>query len=257
MRITVCQLSDGGPALEESWAALVAHARAERSELVVLPEVPFGEWPMWTSPADPTVWAAFCAEHDRFVGRLGELGGAAVAGSRPVTLADGGRRNEAFVWSAADGYRAAHHKYYLPDEDGFWEATWYERGDGSFDPIPAATATAGFLLCTELWFGERARTYGRDGANLIVASRATPMSSRDKWIVAGRTAAIVAGAFCASSNRAGTSRAGFEWAGTGMVIDPEGAVLALTDTSRPFATVDIDLSAAAFARKTFPRYVAE
>ena len=29
--------------------------------------------------------------------------------------------NEAFVWESGS-YRPSHHKYYLPDEDGFWEA---------------------------------------------------------------------------------------------------------------------------------------
>ena len=63
-----------------------------------------------------------------------DLAPAVVLGTRPVNT-PGGRRNEAFAWDAAGGYRAAHTKYYLPDEADFWEASWYARGDGRFDAL--------------------------------------------------------------------------------------------------------------------------
>jgi predicted amidohydrolase len=70
-----------------------------------------------------------------------------------------GRRRQ---WEQIGGYRAAHLKYYLPNEDGFWEATWYDRGDGVFAPIACGAAQIGFQICTDLWFMERAKsTYPR------------------------------------------------------------------------------------------------
>lgn len=51
-----------------------------------------------------------------------ELAPAIVAGTRPVTR-DGRRLNEGFVWTEDGGYVAAHSKYYVPDEEGYWEAT--------------------------------------------------------------------------------------------------------------------------------------
>ena len=55
-----------------------------------------------------------------WLGRLIELAPAVVLGSRPVYDA-GQRLNQGFVWDQTAGYRAAHLKYYLPNEDRFWD----------------------------------------------------------------------------------------------------------------------------------------
>src|SRR3712207_7924885 len=54
-------------------------------------------------------------------------------------------------------------------------------------------ARVGFLICTEMWFGERARAYGDQKAHLLAIPRCTPNESLDRWLAGGRTAAIVAG----------------------------------------------------------------
>ena len=72
----------------------------------------------------------------------------------------------------------------------------------------------------------------------------------------GRTAAVVSGAFCLSSNIGGISQAGVKWGGGGWIVEPEeGDVLGLTSQERPFLTVDIDLAVAEMAKRTYPRYV--
>lgn len=84
------------------------------------------------------------------------------------------------------------------------------------------------------------------------------MASVDKWIAGGRAAAVISGAYCLSSNRGGIDQHGFEWAGTGWIIEPEeGDVLALTSLEHPFVTLDIDLTIAENAKRTYPRYVPE
>jgi N-carbamoylputrescine amidase len=217
--------------------------------------MPFSRWLAATRNVEPSEWDAAVAAHDAWTDRFSELSGAAVAGSSPV-VRDGRRLNEAFVWAGGD-HRGAHDKYYLPDEDFYWESTWYERGDGNFDVVDVRGETAGFLVCSELWFPDRAREYGRAGASIILAPRATPGSSRERWLVAGRHVAISAGAYCLSSNRSGNDPSGLAWAGLGWVIDTEGTVVAETTEDRPFATVEIDLRVAAEARSTYPRYIPE
>ena len=98
------------------------------------------------------------------------------------------------------GYKAVHHKYYLPDEKGWWEATWYERGEKDFTVTRTSLAKIGFLICTELWFGAHAREYALQGIDLLVCPRATGSFSTDKWIAGGRTAAVVSEAYSLSSN---------------------------------------------------------
>ena len=92
-------------------------------------------------------------------------------GTRPIGTSE--RSNEGFIWSPESGYRGAHTKYYLPNEDGFWEASWYSRGDGRFDPISvgAGRLMVGFLICTELWATWKAHSYGESGAEIIVSPR--------------------------------------------------------------------------------------
>lgn len=261
MIVTVCQLRvDRAACPGESWPALAAHVHAHQSDLVLLPEMPFYPWPFARRPFNPAAWEAAERAHESWLLRLGELAPAAVAASRPVTRA-GARLNEGFLWSAAGGYSAAHDKHYLPDEDGFWEASWYARGDGSFQPLPVlpdeSAPQAGFLICTELWFLERARAYGQAGAHLLLVPRATELRTLDRWLAAGRVAAIVAGAYVLSSNHDGGGAAAAPLGGQGWVVDPEGEVLALTSPSRPFVSVEIDLERARLARTTYPRYVVE
>lgn len=253
VRVTVCELRDDPAHLAEDWDGLTEHCHSAGSDLVVLPEMPFHEWLCADRPADPDRWEQAVAAHGYWMRRTGELGAAVVAATRPA-LRSGRRRNEAYVWSRDSGPVGVHDKRYLPDEEGFWEATWYEPGDDGFEAAVTDAGTIGFLVCTELWFPEEAREYGRSGVQIVAAPRATPMIGRERWLVAGRAAAIIGGVFCLSSNRAGSS-AGIDWAGTGWVIDPDGDVLAVTVPERPFATVAIDLEATHAARATYPRYV--
>ena len=257
MKVTVCELQNEPDDLASDWTQLVTHVKAEKSDLVLLPEMPFYPWLAWTRQSDPAVWQAAVEAHDEWTPRLKELAPAIVLGSRPVNK-DGKRLNEGFVWEPECGYQGAQVKYYLPDEELFWEASWYERGELDFTPVQSSKAKIGFMICTDLWFTEHARGYARAGVHLLASPRATPMSSADKWVAGGRAAAVMSGAFCLSSNRGGIDSREFEWGGTGWVIEPEeGGVLALTSRERPFVTVDIDLGAAERAKRTYPRYVLE
>ncbi len=91
---------------------------------------------------------------------------------------------------------------------------------------------------------------------MIVTPRAKERASLEKWLVAGRSAAVVSGAFCLSSNRSGEGR-NTDWGGQGWIIGPDGEVLGLTSKEQPFITVEIDLSEAECAKQTYPRYVGE
>lgn len=255
MKVTVCELSNAPADLEREWQELVSHVKSAASSLVLLPEMPFSPWPAYRKQADAAAWQEAVAAHDRWLPRLKELSPAVAAGTRPVTR-EGKHFNEGFIWSEAAGYQGVHDKYYLPDEAGFWEATWYERGSGEFSLTQSGDFKIGFLICTEMWFNARARDYCKQGINILVCPRATPKSTVDKWIAGGRTAAVVSGAFCLSANFGHSSSPAAEWGGSGWIIEPEeGSVLAITSAKQPFATAEIDLKAAESAKKTYPRYV--
>ena len=257
MKVTVCELRNHAEGLELDWTGLVAHVKSETSDLVLLPEMPFHPWLARTNQVNPRDWEQAAMAHDRWMPRLSELAPAMVAGSRPV-IQNGKRHNEGFIWEPDSGYRSSHVKYYLPNEEGFWEASWYERGKREFTMIWCKGINVGFLICTELWFFEHAREYSKQDIHLLVCPRVTPKHSVEKWIAGGRAAAVVSGAFCLSSNLNGPNTESIAFGGAGWVIEPEeGRVLGVTSQRKPFLTVDIDLEKAEKAKRTYPRYVAE
>lgn len=254
VRITVCELPDfEDPAFESRFEALADHAAANDADLVVLPEMPFSPWLAARDPADTAVdreWDRAVESHAEWLSRLDDLATATVVGSRPVRR-DGRRHNEGFVH--ADGEtRGEHLKGYLPDEPGFHEASWYEAGAGSFDPVAAAGLDVGFLVCTDLWASHEVRRYGRAGADLLVNPRVTERRTVEKWLVGSRTMGVLAGAYLASSNRSGSAE-DVTFGGAGWVTGPDGTVLARTDGDHPFATVEIDPAVAGRAKSTYPR----
>ncbi|MEM1181476.1 MAG: carbon-nitrogen hydrolase family protein [Acidobacteriota bacterium] len=257
MKVTVCELPNDPSQLDAAWSALVEHTRTERSDFVLLPEMPFSPWLASVQERDEQRWRLAVDAHRRWQDRLPELGAPSVAWTAPV-LDGGAAFNEGGLWTRADGsLRPSHRKVYLPEEGGFWEARWYRRGDGRFDADDVPGARVGFMICTEMWFTQHARTYGQDGVQLLLTPRATLKPSVDKWIAGGRAAAVVSGAYSLSSNFSGDAGGELgDWGGAGWIIEPEeGDVLGVTSADRPFLTLDIDLTVADTAKSTYPRYV--
>ncbi len=149
LKVTVCELGNAPDDLTRDWDRLVAHVRAEGTDLVLLPEMAFAPWFATVREFDGDTWQAAVVAHDTWVRRLHELAPAAVLGTRPVNT-EAWRHNQGFAWEPGRGYHAVHTKYYLPDEQGFWEASWYDRGDGDFAPFQCGPALIGMQICTEL-----------------------------------------------------------------------------------------------------------
>lgn len=249
--MTVCQMADDPREFADDWAQLVRHVGRKGSDLVLLPEMPFYYWFCAAPKFDRKVWGEAVSAHRRWKARLPELGARAVLGSSPVDR-KGKRVNEGFVWSRGGGLKGTHLKRYLPDEAGYHEASWYDRGTGGFVPFAAIGWKVGFMICSDMWSMSDARSYGKGGVGLIAVPRATGKASVEKWLAGGRTAAVVSGAYCVSSNRSG-ERGDATFGGRGWVVDPDGSVLGLTSEGRPFVTVDIDVKKALKAKKTYPR----
>lgn len=252
MRATVCELPYQPALLEPAWEALATHVRHEGAELVLLPEFAFVE-PVWEStPFDPGRWAAAVALSDAWMARLNELGAVWVVGARPVTVA-GRHYNQGFIWSAEGGYQPLRRKFYLPQEPGGWEATWFERGDARFPRFQAGTLDFGLSICTEIWALDTHAGYADLGVQALLTPRATAAATTAKWLAVGTVAAVRTGAYSLSSNRVDT--AARTYGGAGWAISPDGALLARTTVEQPFCTVNVDLELAAAARSTYPRYV--
>lgn len=253
VRTTVCELPDfESSSFEARFDALVDHARERDSDLVVLPEMPFSSWLAGRKPGEDArvAWDDAVATHEEWTAKLDAFGDATVVGSRPA-VRDDRRVNEGFVRTpeATDG---VHLKNYLPDEPGYWEASWYEAGREAFEPVECAGVETGMLVCTDLWASHEVRAYGEAGVDLLVNPRVTERRTTEKWLAGSRTMGVLAGAYLASSNRSGEA-GGFTFGGSGWVTSPDGSVLARTDSDHPFATTEIDPEVAQAAKSTYPR----
>jgi N-carbamoylputrescine amidase len=254
VRVLCADLDADAADLDRQWSDLVDRTGQHRPHLVVLPEMPFAPWLAASPTVDVRAWAEAVVVHEQWVERLGELTAEVVVTTWPVADADGTRANEAGVWCRGEGVVARRRKTFLPDEPGFHEARWYERGPIDFPVVDTPVARLGVMVCTELWFPEYARTLGRQGAHLLTIPRATPEASVDRWEAGARVLAMIAGAYCLSVNRAG-GRGEATFSGGSVIVDPEGHVLARTTRDQPVAVADLDLEAVRRSRSTYPRYV--
>ncbi|MBA3012586.1 MAG: carbon-nitrogen hydrolase family protein [Proteobacteria bacterium] len=257
MKATVCELPHDWTCSAAIQRALSDHLQENQTDLLLLPEMPFYKWLSGSNVPDPLAWQAAVSAHDGWMEKLKDLRVPMVAGTRPI-LKNGHPINTAFVWTREKGVQYVHEKYYLPNEEGFWEATWYEQGDGAFEVVEVNGIRIGFLICTEMWFTRHARDYSKQGIHLLLCPRATPVSSASTWVAGGRSAAWISGAFCLSSNFNGPNTPDMAFGGTGWITEPDGGqVLGLTAATTPFLTREIDIQAAVEAKKTYPRYVQE
>lgn len=212
-------------------------------DLVVLPELAFMPWLCATQEVDPVAWAR--AAEEQHLERLADIPASVVVGTRA-----NGRFNEAFTFTADTGLQVLHQKTYLPDEEGFWEASWYDRGPVSFQVIDTPAGRVGTSVCTEMWFTQHAFA----DADVIAVPRATPIETTEKWLAGGMAHAVTSGAFCVSSNRS-EAVSGTTMGGAGWIADPDGTMLAVTSAVQPVIVADLDLEVARTAKSTYPRYV--
>ena len=212
-------------------------------DLVVLPELAFMPWLCATREVDPVAWAR--AAEEQHLERLADIPARVVVGTRA-----NGRLNEAFAFTADTGLQVLHQKTYLPDEEGFWEASWYDRGPVSFQVIDTPAGRVGTSVCTEMWFTQHAFA----GADIIAVPRATAIETTEKWLAGGMAHAVTSGAFCVSSNRS-EAVSGTTMGGAGWIADPDGTMLAVTSAVQPVIVADLDLEVARTAKSTYPRYV--
>ena len=260
MKVTVCQWNPHPDELSKNLSELAKHIQSHGTDFVLLPEMSFSPWLASSPEPDRMAWGRAVFDHKTQIAQLDQLKAKAIMGTRPILTPCGSRRNQAYVWTEGRPEASPlHEKYYLPDEPGYWEATWYERGEKQFDVARALGARIGVQICTEMWFFEWARHYAKSRVDMLCIPRATPNGSTEKWLAGGQTAAVCSGAYCLSSNLWAPQVPGSEvdLGGLGWVIDPDGNVLATTSEAQPYVTVEIDLDVSKKAKGTYPRYVAE
>lgn len=257
MKVTVCQLNNESSLFEKDWKNLVTHCNSNKSDLVLLPEMPFYPWIANQTSINESKKLNAVNAHEDWLKRFDEFGEMIVAYSKPEFKQDK-FLNTAYVWTKQAGHIKAHTKHFFPEEDGFYEETWFDRASKEFELLEINGLKIGFLLCTEIWFTQYTRKYGLDGMDLLLCPRATGGYSTDQWIRCGQSTSVIGGAYCLSSNRSGIGEDNFNWGGTGWICQPgNGFLLGTTSKNSPFLTIELDLNKAKVAKEEYPLYVKE
>lgn len=256
VRIGVCEVAPEMEVDSAAWEELSAEVRKGAPEVFLLNELAFGPWIASGESAYPDTMRKSQDAHSRGLARLNELGAPVVLGTRAVSVEERDV-NEAFVWTSGAGVLGVHTKQYFPNEEGYYEARWFQAGEPHFRVVEAGPVRVGFLICTEVMFNEHARQYGRAGAHVIAVPRAVGPGSLPRWLVAMRMAAIVSGCYVISSNRAGRDSKGQTFGGSGWVVDPSGETVAQTSSATPVVFYDVDPEHARRAQREYPCYVPE
>jgi N-carbamoylputrescine amidase len=254
LRIALVEWPESLTPDEPQWQELKDSAIAARPDILVTNELPFGPWLAEGAVFSEEKALLSVRAHEKGIEALIDLHLPAIISSRPVW--NGNRlANEAFVLQ--DGtVRPLHRKQYFPNEPGWFETEWYAADDSGFQLHDVLGIKVGVLLCTEAMFNEHARAYGKAGAALIVIPRASG-ADVESWKIAAAMAALVSGAYVVSSNRVGRSRGGIHFGGGGFAFAPQGRLVAVTTSTNPVQTLDLDPKVSLSAQGEYPCYVPE
>jgi len=254
MKITYIQAPEGMTHDSLLWQDLKQQILAQKSDLLVTNEMPFGQWlPASESYKDHQA-QQWVIENELGLKELQQLKINHILSSRPIKALDK-LANEAFVLTNGD-YHFAHQKHYFPAERGFYETQWFSTDKPGFKVVKTEQITVGFMLCTELMFNEWARAYGRQGAHLIVVPRATG-ENYDNWKIAAAMAAIVSGCYVVSSNRVGRYDSQLTFGGKGFAFAPNGSLISETTADNPVVSFELDFTQVTSAQAQYPCYVKE
>ncbi|MHB1808588.1 MAG: nitrilase-related carbon-nitrogen hydrolase [Solirubrobacteraceae bacterium] len=129
-------------------------------------------------------------------------------------------------------------KVHIPSFDGYREEVYFRPAEPRFPVVAVDGAQVAFPTCWDQWFPELARTYGLNGAELIVyptaigsEPNAADFDSQPVWqhVIVGH--GITSATFMLAVNRIGTE-AGICFYGSSFVSDPFGRVLAQAPRDR-------------------------
>lgn len=256
MKVTVCELSDNELEFIDDWNRLKIHLDQNKPGLLLLPEMPFGKWIASDKTVNAGAKIQSVEKHERWLSEVEQLNAKQIVYSKPIIAGDK-FFNTAFVFEKGRGHLKIHIKSFFPEEPHFWEETWFDHEDGkTFELLELGGIKIGVLLCTEMWFTEYARSYGKSGIDILLCPRASGIASSEQWIRCGQTLSIISGAYCLSSNRSGTGDNHFQWGGKGWIAQPmDGNLLGITTPGEKFITKEIDINKSRDAKSEYPLYV--
>jgi predicted amidohydrolase len=236
-------------------ASLRSHllrAREQGAELAVLPELPLNAWaPHSKVSRDEDAEPLGGARQERMAALAVEVG-IALLGGAIVRDEEGVRHNTALLYRSDGRCAARYRKIHLPEEEGYWETSHYEPGDRGPELVDALPLRAGLQICSDVNRPQGIQLLAAQGAEVVLAPRATPPETWERWRTVLRANAIMAGAYVVSVNRPRPER-GASIGGPSIAIAPTGEVL--VESTDPVSTVELSRADVDEARRDYPGYL--
>jgi predicted amidohydrolase len=206
--------------------------------------------------------ALLSQEDDPFVSGLraaaGQLGVWILIGSALVRRPDGKCANRALLVDPHGAITATYDKLHmfdvdLPTGETARESESYEPGDKAVT-AQAGDAKLGLTICYDLRFPALYRALALAGAEVMTIPAAfTRPTGEAHWEILMRARAIETGSFVLAPAQGGFHEDGRGTWGHSIAVGPWGEVLGKLDHDEPgVLVVDLDLSAAAKARRAIP-----
>ena len=222
--------------------------------LALLPELPLHRWvPATRNPRDDDAEPPGGERHRLMAETASEIGIGIHGGTIVREPSTGRRFNRALLFDAAGELIAQYDKLHVPCEPGFWEADHYDPGETLPRPIDAFGLRLGMQICSDLQRPTLPNVLGAMGAELILAPRATPEGSHERWSTILRANAITSVTYVISVNRP-TPEGGAPIGGASIVIAPDGTVI--VETTDPVTTLALEREVVTEARRDYPGYLA-
>jgi len=229
-------------------------AAADRgAELALLPELPMNPWRPATKDAleedaeeEGGPRSSAMAEAAAASG-MGVVGG--IIARDPAT---GRRTSRALLFDRAGEIIARYEKLHLPEEPGFWETSHYEPGSAAPRPVEDFALSLGIQICSDINRPEGSHLLGAQGAEAILAPRATEQRTYPRWRVVFQANALTSCAYVLSVTRPAPEE-GVLIGGPSIAVDPAGTIV--VETTDPLAVVTLSRDVVRQARLDYPGYL--
>lgn len=233
--------------------AHLSAARKRGAHLAVLPELPLNPWSAASrEPRDEDAEPEDGPRQRTMAEAAAEAGIALLGGAIVLDLATGRRHNTALLYGPDGRCLMRYRKVHLPQEEGYWETSHYVAGTTPPETVEGLPLRVGVQICSDVNRPDGFQMLAAQGAEVVLAPRATPPETYDRWRMVLRANAVMSGTYVVSANRPRPER-GASIGGPSLVIAPSGEVVA--ETNEPLHVVDLERSVLASAAREYPGYL--
>lgn len=237
----------------ERLRAHLAAARRRGARLVLLPELPLNAWAPASREAQDFDAEFVDGPRQKTMSEAArDVGVALVGGAIVIDPRTGKRHNTALLYGPDGACLARYRKVHLPHEEGYWEKSHYVAGTEPPRVVDGLPLRLGLQICSDVNRPEGFQLLAAQGAEVVLAPRATPPETYARWRLVLRADAVTSGTYVVSANRP-RPEAGASIGGPSVVIAPSGEIL--SETNEPVHVVTLERAVVRRAARDYPGYL--